>query len=83
MFGFNTTLLCTWEVIVVYVNKLPALYLFFRHSNDDVLIALFYSCSSLGLSLPNGGTAGLFWSYIVTIIGLTLVYSSLAELGSM
>jgi hypothetical protein len=40
-------------------------------------------CSSLSLSLGNGGTAGLFWTYIITFIGLSLVYLSIAELGSM
>jgi Amino acid permease len=55
MFGFASTLICSWEVILV----------------------------SLGLSLGNGGTAGLFWTYLITIVGLIFVYVSLAELGSM
>jgi len=38
---------------------------------------------TLGLSLLNGGTAGLFWNYVIGIIGFGFVYSSIAELGSM
>ena len=39
--------------------------------------------SSLGLALPNGGTAGLFWNYFIASIGFGFVYASIAELGSM
>jgi hypothetical protein len=39
--------------------------------------------STLSISLMNGGTAGLFWNYIITSIGLGFVYASIAELGSM
>ena len=42
------------------------------------------SCSrSIGVALPNGGTAGLFWNYVIGAIGLGFVYASIAELGSM
>ena len=37
----------------------------------------------MGLALLNGGTAGLFWSCVVVSTGLSAVYLSLAELGSM
>ena len=39
--------------------------------------------STLGIALVNGGTAGLFWGYVVAVIGLTNVYASLAEMASM
>jgi amino acid permease len=38
---------------------------------------------SIGVALPNGGTAGLFWNYVIGSIGLGFVYASIAELGSM
>jgi hypothetical protein len=42
-----------------------------------------HSLSTFGLALVNGGTAGLFWNYIIAAIGLGFVYSSIAELASM
>lgn len=33
--------------------------------------------------LTNGGTAGMFWGYIIVVIGYILVYASLAEMSSM
>jgi amino acid permease len=33
--------------------------------------------------LINGGSAGLFWSYIWTFVGFTFVELSLAEMASM
>ncbi|TKA72600.1 hypothetical protein B0A55_06414 [Friedmanniomyces simplex] len=33
--------------------------------------------------ITNGGTAGLFWGFIIVAIGYTLVYASLAEMSSM
>lgn len=34
-------------------------------------------------ALTNGGTAGLFWGWIIVVTGFMLVYSSLSELASM
>jgi hypothetical protein len=31
----------------------------------------------------NGGTAGLFWNYIIAAIGLGFAYASIAEMASM
>ena len=31
----------------------------------------------------NGGTADLFWGYIVILVGAGLTYASLAEMASM
>jgi len=39
--------------------------------------------STLGIALVNGGTAGLFWGYLAAVVGLTLVYASIAEMASM
>ena len=33
--------------------------------------------------LVNGGVAGMFWSYVWTFVGMTLVTLSLAEMASM
>jgi len=39
--------------------------------------------SFVSFVLTNGGTANLFWGFIVCTIGLLLVYASLAEMASM
>ncbi|KAK4966430.1 hypothetical protein LTR42_011593 [Elasticomyces elasticus] len=33
--------------------------------------------------ITNGGTAGLFWGFIIVAIGYTFVYASLSEMASM
>ena len=33
--------------------------------------------------ITNGGTAGMFWSYVIVVAGYLLVYASLAEMASM
>lgn len=38
---------------------------------------------SIGFTLANGGTAGLFWNFCIAAVGFGFVYASLAELGSM
>ncbi|ORX97502.1 amino acid permease-domain-containing protein [Clohesyomyces aquaticus] len=39
--------------------------------------------TTLGLTLTNGGTAGMIYGFILTIFGFTFVYASLAEMASM
>jgi hypothetical protein len=39
--------------------------------------------SFFGVALSNGGTAGIFWNFVIASIGLSFVYASIAELGSM
>jgi len=39
--------------------------------------------ASFQLGLNNGGTAGLFWGFVVVVIVLCLVYMSLSEMASM
>jgi choline transport protein len=39
--------------------------------------------SGLAIALSNGGTAGLFWSYVIAAFGFAFIYASIAELGSM
>lgn len=34
-------------------------------------------------SLTNGGSAGLFWGYILVVMAFFLIYASLAEMTSM
>jgi hypothetical protein len=72
MFGFALNLLATWEAMVVYVPSPTTL---------KKLLTPF--SSTIGISLSNGGTAGLFWNYIIAAVGLGFVYASIAELGSM
>ena len=33
--------------------------------------------------ITNGGTAGMFWGYLIVMVGYILVYASLAEMASM
>lgn len=40
-------------------------------------------CANILAIITNGGTAGLFWGFIVVIVGYLLVYASLAEMSSM
>ena len=53
--------------------------------SNDILLATNTKplSSALSVSLSNGGTAGLFWNYIIAAFGLGLVYASIAELSSM
>jgi hypothetical protein len=74
MFGFASTLLCTWETL--------ALSVLLSFLSTEITLTLLVS-SVLGVALSNGGTAGLFWNYIIAGIGLGFVYASIAELGSM
>jgi choline transport protein len=39
--------------------------------------------ASFQLGLNNGGTAGLFWGFVVVVVVLYLVYMSLSEMASM
>jgi hypothetical protein len=49
-------------------------------SNNESLRPL---SSSLSVAFANGGTAGLFWNYLITTVGLAFLYASMAELGSV
>jgi hypothetical protein len=71
MFGFASTLLSTWEVLTLYV----------MFPSNNKLLSPF--SSSLGVAFVNGGTAGLFWNFLITTVGLSFLYASIAELGSM
>lgn len=39
--------------------------------------------SGLSIALANGGTAGLVWTWLMVWMGFTLIYLSMAEMGSM
>lgn len=41
------------------------------------------SCSLLQIPLVNGGTATVFWGFVLGVFGFTFVYASLAEMASM
>jgi hypothetical protein len=76
MFGFASTLLATWEANAVYVTSSAT-------SAKSSIRPTNSSARTLGISLPNGGTAGLFWNYVIAAIGFAFVYVSIAELSSM
>ena len=42
-----------------------------------------YVCRVFTFVLTDGGTADLFWGFIVLTFGMLLVYASLAEMASM
>jgi hypothetical protein len=76
-----------WPVNNVWVCLDPTLHLgvcaCVCFSIQDTIFWLLTSIRALSLSLLNGGTAGLFWNFIVACIGFVPVYCSIAELGSM
>ena len=74
MFGFASTLICTWEFILGYA---------FSSLHPRGMQTLTCATRGLSLSLLNGGTAGLFWNYIIVVVGFGPVYASIAELGSV
>ena len=39
--------------------------------------------ANLGAILTNGGTAGMFWGFLLVAVGYTFVYASLSEMASM
>lgn len=39
--------------------------------------------TNIGAIIVNGGTAGMFWGFLVVVLGYLLVYASLAEMSSM
>lgn len=43
----------------------------------EVILANIYAI------LSNGGTAGMFWGFLIVVAGYLLVYASLAEMSSM
>jgi hypothetical protein len=49
---------------------------------STVVVAWQNTLATFGLALYNGGTGGLFWTFIFSIIAMTFVYLSLAELSS-
>jgi amino acid transporter len=70
MLGLSTTLMLTWEGILVLVE-------FSQHVADT------YNRSYFGSGLSNGGSAGLFYSYLLSWAGFLAVMTSMAELASM
>jgi hypothetical protein len=73
-------LLCLVSPQHYYVLGKPCRVSYFPSNGFDANLNHF---STLGVALPNGGTAGLFWNYVIAAVGLGFVYASIAELGSM
>lgn len=42
-----------------------------------------FSYRLLTSGLTDGGTAGLIWGFLIVAVGVSLVFSSLAEMSSM
>ena len=40
-------------------------------------------CANILAIITNGGTAGMFWGFLIVVVGYLLVYASLAEMSSM
>jgi hypothetical protein len=72
--SFTIVLQNTWEVLLVQVNHIQ-----FRSLTRQLTI----SSSATTQGLIDGGLAGLFWSYIWTFFGFSMVVISLAEMASM
>lgn len=50
--------------------------------SSTVVVAWQNALATFGFALYNGGTGGLFWTFIFSIFAMTFVYLSLAELSS-
>lgn len=50
--------------------------------SSTVVVAWQNALATFGFALYNGGTGGLFWTFIWSIFAMTFVYLSLAELSS-
>jgi amino acid transporter len=72
MLGLSTTLMLTWEGILVFVpptsSRFKPWLKFFRY---------------FGSGLSNGGSAGLITSFFLSWFGFLAVMTSMAELASM
>lgn len=40
-------------------------------------------CANILAIITNGGTAGMFWGFLIVVVGYLLVYASIAEMSSM
>ena len=57
-----------------------------RHSDASTLRAFsdfWLAVRQLAYPLTDGGTALLFWGFLALIVGMGMVYASLAEMASM
>ena len=54
-----------------------------RPRRESILGDADYRSSVFSFILTDGGTALLFWGFIVIGLGMMLVYASLAEMASM
>ncbi|KAI4091396.1 MAG: hypothetical protein L6R37_007746 [Teloschistes peruensis] len=72
MLAFNSVLIVTWEILLALVISRELVW---PMSNIDRRDTLFVTI--------DGGTADLFWGYIVVFMGTSLTYASLAEMASM
>ena len=50
--------------------------------SSTVVVAWQNTMATFSFALYNGGTGGLFWTYIFSMIGMTFVYLTISELSS-
>ena len=50
--------------------------------SSTVVVAWQNTLATFGFALYNGGTGGLFWTFIYSMVAMTFVYLSLSELAS-
>ena len=50
--------------------------------SSTVVVAWQNTLATFGFALYNGGTGGLFWTFIYSMIAMTFVYQSIDELAS-
>ena len=50
--------------------------------SSTVVVAWQNTMATFGFALFNGGTGGLFWTFIFSTVGMCLVYLTLSELAS-
>ncbi|KAL8991784.1 MAG: hypothetical protein Q9169_007653 [Polycauliona sp. 2 TL-2023] len=73
IFGFGSTLICTWEILLAFATPKSRFHL--QSTNEGGRNILFVTI--------DGGTANLFWGYIVVFLGMGSTYFSLAEMASI
>ena len=39
--------------------------------------------TTIGIALVNGGTAGMFWNFVIGAVFISFIYASLSEMASM
>lgn len=76
MLGFASTVMASWEILLPWAPTVPFI-------NYLAKILLTAYARLFTFVLIDGGTALLFWGFIVVALGMLMVYASVAEMASM